>query len=93
MPRQPFVWEIQVRRELLDDEIARLRAVPYLVWSDAIGLRRSRAVVGRDQKTYTLTVIADWARKGSDGIAVTLTLEGPGLRRGALEDTFVVTPQ
>lgn len=92
MSRQPFVWEVQIRRELLDDEIARLREVPYLVWRDAIGLRRSKSVVGRDQKSYTLTVAADWERKGSDRIAVRLTLEGPGIRRGSLEDTLLVTP-
>lgn len=85
MTRPPFVWEVQVRRELLDDEVARLREVPYLVWRDAIGLRRTKAVVGRDQKTYTVTVIADWEHQGSEEIRVTLTLDGQGIRGGSLE--------
>ena len=52
MSRNPFVWEIQVRREVLDDEIARLREVPYSLWKDVLTKPISKVVNGRDDKPY-----------------------------------------
>jgi hypothetical protein len=31
-------------------------------------------------------------RRGSEDIRVTVSLEGPGLRRSSLQETFVITP-
>jgi hypothetical protein len=90
--QEPFVWEVHVRRELVEDEVAKLRALPYSVWREAIGTTRTKTVVGRDSRDYTATVRADFVEGSGGDIRVTLTLEGPGLRRAPLQDAFVVAP-
>src|SRR5687768_1296 len=35
--RDPFAWEVQVRREVLDEELARLRELPYSLWRGMLG--------------------------------------------------------
>jgi hypothetical protein len=92
MARQPFVWEVHVPREMVEDELERLRQIPYSVWRDAIGLPRTKDITGRDDRIYTLTVLADWASGSQDDIRVTLSLSGPGRRRGAVRQTFVISP-
>ena len=90
--RQPFVWEVHVRREMVEDELARLREVPYGIWREAVGVPRVKTVTGRDGKQYTLTVSADWVRRGTEDIRVVVTLGGHGLRRAPFQQAFVVTP-
>lgn len=94
MSRSPFVWEVHVRRELVEDEIARLREVPYAIWRDAIGVTREKTMTGRDGREYVVTVTADWARRGAEDIriAVTLSIIAARVRRALLEQDFVVGP-
>ena len=93
MTPNPFVWEIQVRREVLDDEIARLREVPYSLWRQVVSNPITKIVTARDNKPYQLTVSADFVG-GSDDIEVTLSLVRRALlRRGPMRQTFVITPE
>ena len=52
MLRNPFVWEVQVRREVLEQEVARLRELPYSLWHDTIGRQVCKSARGRDNRTY-----------------------------------------
>lgn len=93
MPRTPFVWETQVRREVLDDEMANLRELPHSLWREVIASPRTRTVTGRDGKTYRLKVTATWAEEGSENIRVTVALQSTTLRRGLVDASFVITPE
>ena len=88
----PFVWEVQARRDILDEEWSRLRELPYVVWRDVV--RRGpigKEVEGNDHRTYRIVVTAEWDQ-GSD-VRVTLALrQRTGLRRRLLRQTFVITP-
>ncbi|HWP99406.1 MAG TPA: hypothetical protein VNK92_02935 [Vicinamibacterales bacterium] len=88
MTRQPYVWEVQIRREILEDELAQLREIPYAIWRDAIGAVRSKAVTGRDGRAYTVTVSA--VSSGDDRIRVEVCVEGSRLRRDRVSAGFVV---
>jgi hypothetical protein len=90
--RNPFVWEVQVRREVLDDEIARLHELPYSVWRDVRNKPITKTVTGRDNRTYRLRVSADYVGE-SDHIRVTVSLSKSGLLgRGLIRQAFVITP-
>jgi hypothetical protein len=89
--RQPFVWQVQVRREMVEDEIAHLRELPYGLWQETIGSPMTKVITGRDQKNYTVRVSAKWDAPGSDDIRVTVTLLGGALKRRLHEDSFVIT--
>ena len=91
MRRNPFVWEIQVRREVLEDEMVRLREVPYSLWKDILKKPVRKMVTGRDKKAYHVTVSAALAPDGSEDIHVTMALARAGLRRGLLRQTFTIT--
>ena len=92
MARNPFVWEIQVRREVLDDEMARLREVPYSLWNDVIKKPISKVVKARDNKDYLLRVTADLSPDGSGDIQITMSLARASvLRRGLMRQTFTIT--
>jgi hypothetical protein len=92
MSRNPFVWEIQVRREVLDDEMARLREVPYSLWKDVLQKPISKVVKARDNKPYLLRVTADLAADGSEDIRVTMSLARASIiRRGLVSQTFTIT--
>ena len=39
MTRSPSSWQAQVRRELIDEELERLREVPHSLWRDVVGRR------------------------------------------------------
>jgi hypothetical protein len=94
MSRNPFVWEIQVRREVLDAEMVRLQEVPYSVWRDVMRAPISKVVNGRDNKPYLVRVTADYAPDGSEDIRVTLSLARASLlRRGRMRQTFVITTE
>ena len=94
MSRNPFVWEIQVRREVLDAEMACLQEVPYSLWRDVMRAPISKVVKGRDNKPYLVRVTADYAPDGSEDIRVTLSLARASiLRRGRMRQTFIVTKE
>ncbi len=94
MSRQRFVWEIHLRREALDDELARLRDLPYSVWRDLINSPMSRTLTARDGTAYRVDLSADWVYQGSTDIRVMLTLRPlRGWRRRPLSESFVITPE
>ena len=89
----PFVWQIQVRREVLDDEMVRLRGLPYTLWKDMLGQSISKSVTGRDEKTYRVTVTAEPLPGPSGDIRISLSLARDTLlRRRLLRQEFVITP-
>ncbi len=93
MARNPFVWEIQVRREVLDDEIVRLRELPYSLWRQVVVAPIRKIVTARDNKSYVLRVRAEYV-PASEDIRVTLSLASTKLlRRALMRQTFVITPE
>ena len=94
MSRNPFVWEVQVRREVLDEEMVRLREIPYSLWLGVMTHPISKVVRARDNKPYLVRVTAAYAPDGSDDIRVTLSLaRATLLRRGLMRQTFVITKE
>lgn len=93
MPRDPFVWEVQVRREVLEEEVAKLRELPYSLWREMLSREMTKSATGRDNRPYRVRVTAQWARKGSEDIRVTAILQSPGLRRSLMRHGFVITPE
>ena len=94
MPRNPFVWEIQVRREVLDDEMSRLREVPHSLWRDVMRVPISKIAKGRDNKPYLVRVTAEYLPDGSEDIRVTLSLTSSSiLRRALMRQTFIITKE
>ena len=92
MSRNPFVWEIQVRREVLEDEMVRLRDVPYSLWLGVLKKPIQKVAKGRDGKAYRLRVTAAFTPDGSEDIQVTMSLARAGiLRRGLMRQTFTIT--
>ena len=92
MSRNPFVWEIQVRREVLDDEMARLREIPYSVWQEILEKPISKIVTARDDKPYLLRVSAELSPDGSGDIRVSMSLaRARAFRRGLMRQTFTIT--
>jgi hypothetical protein len=92
MPRNPLVWETQVRREVLDEELLRLREVPYSLWRQVVLSPIKKIVIGRDEQHYLLHVAAEHLRDSAD-IRVTISLAKTGLlRRKLMRQTFVITP-
>jgi hypothetical protein len=91
MIRGPFAWQILVRREVLEDEIARLRQLPYTLWRDVVGREVVKTARGRDERTYRLRVTAVWAEAGRDDIRIIVRLETPALHRPLMRQSFVIT--
>jgi hypothetical protein len=93
MPRNSIVWEVQVRREVLDAELGQLRGVPYALWRDVIAAPVTKLVTARDNRPYQIHVSAEYAGHGSEDIRVTLSLaRAAGLKRKLMRQTFVITP-
>ena len=92
MFRSPFVWEVQVRREILEEEISRLQELPYSVWLELVGRSVFKTATGRDVKTYRIRTTTVWAMPGSEAIRVIVTLETTGLHRRLMRQSFVITP-
>ena len=92
MSRDPFVWEVQVRREVLDDEIAKLRDLPYSIWREMLSRNVTKNATGRDNRNYCVRVSAQLVAPGGEDIRVTAALETPGLRRSLLRQSFVISP-
>jgi hypothetical protein len=93
MFRAPFVWDIQVRREVLEDELSRLRELPYTLWRDVLTRPMIKRTLGRDNRAYRVKTIAEWTTPGSEDIRVTVWLESPALGRRLMRQSFVITPQ
>jgi hypothetical protein len=92
MFRNPFVWEVQVRREIIEDEIVRLRDLPYTLWRELLTRPMSKMAKGRDERTYRIKTNANWAHDGSEDIRVEVALESPTLHRRLISQSFVITP-
>ena len=90
--RNPFAWEVQIRQEVIDDELSRLRELPYSVWRDLLGREMNKSSTGRDNRDYIVTVTAAWASPPAEDIRVTLTLEAPGRHRDRMQESFVIAP-
>ena len=90
--RDPFAWEVQIRREVLDEELSHLRELPYSLWRGMLGRERIKSATGRDGRSYRVKVTAAWAARESEDIRVTVTLEKSGLRRKPMQQAFVITP-
>jgi hypothetical protein len=93
MFRSPFVWEVQVRREVLEDEITSLYDLPYSVWRELIGRSMVKTAKGRDGRNYRIRTTSVWAMPGSEDIRVVVALETGGLRRRLMRQSFVITPE
>jgi len=94
MSHNQFVWEVQVRREVLDEEMSRLREIPYSIWLDVMAHPISKVVKGRDNKPYRVRVTAGYAPDSADDIRVTLSLaRATFFRRGLMRQTFVITKE
>ena len=87
-----FASQILVRREVLEEEIARLRELPHSLWRDVIGQEVVKTARGRDERTYRLRVTTAWAEPGQDDIRIVVWLETPALHRPLLRQSFVITP-
>ena len=92
MFRSPFVWEVQVRREVLEEEITHLQELPYSVWFGLVGRAVFKIAKGRDTKPYRIRTAAAWAMPGSEDIRVSVSLETTGLHRRLMRQSFVITP-
>jgi hypothetical protein len=92
MPRSPFVWEVHVRQEVLEDEVERLRELPYTLWRDVVRTPMTRIVSGRDGRTYRLDVHAAYTAGDDEDIRVTVSLRSPLLRRRLVRSGFVISP-
>lgn len=92
MFRSPFVWEIQVRRELLEDEIVKLQELPHVIWRDMIGRAMVKTAKARDGRTYRIRTTARWATPGTEDIRIVTALETTGLHRRLMRQSFVIRP-
>ena len=94
MTRYPFVWEVQVRREVLENELGQLREVPYSLWKHVVSAPLTKVVTARDNRPYTVSIRAEYLGRDSDDIRVTLSLaRARGLGRTLMSQTFVITPE
>ena len=92
MFRTPFVWEVQVRREVLDEEIVRLRELPYLLWQQVLSRPMTKIARGRDNRNYYLRTTARRVHEGAGDIRVTVALRTGTLRRHLMRQSFTITP-
>ena len=92
MRRNAFVWQVQTRREILDDELLKLRDLPYSVWRETLSRSLLKPAKARDRRAYWIRVKAAWARAGSQDLRVDVTLETRALHRRLMRESFVITP-
>ena len=93
MTRSPSTWQAQVRRELIDDELERLREVPHSLWRDVVGRPMRKTARARDNRAYRIHTMVDWADSAQKNIRVTVALETGSLGRRLLSQSFVLTPE
>ncbi len=91
MTRDPFVRQVHLRQDVLDDAMAELRRLPYEVVREIIASPLSKTVKGRDDRTYHLPVTADWRDAGSKTIEVTVHMKHGWIGR-TLTQSFAATP-
>ena len=92
MPRSASVREARAHREVLEEEVDRLREVPYTLWQEVVKAPVSRVVGGRDGRAYRLRVQARYVGRGPGGIRVTVELLSLWLRRRLLRSGFIISP-
>jgi hypothetical protein len=92
MTRPPLTWQAQVRRELIEQELAKLREVPHSLWRDVVGQPMRKTARARDNRDYRIRTTVEWAAPGSHNIRVTVALETASLRRRLQSQSFVLTP-
>lgn len=92
MFRKTFAWESQVRREVLEEELARLRDVPHSLWRELVSRPMWKTAQGRDNRTYRVRISPSWVNDSED-IRVTVALETPRLHRSLMRQSFLITPE
>ena len=92
MFKSPFVWEVQVRREVLEEEISRLRELPYSLWEQLLSRPMTKRTRGRDNRAYRVRTTAKRMDSDSEHIRVTVVLESGALHRHLMRQSFVITP-
>lgn len=93
MFRAPFAWELQIRRELVEEEMGKLRELPYSLWHEMLGRSVRKGAKARDSRLYGIRTTAGWAQQGSENIRVTVALESGAFRRRLVRKSFVITPE
>ena len=93
MGRGPLMLEAQVRRQLIEDELEKLREVPHSLWRDVVGQPMRKTARARDNRDYEIRTTIDWAEPGSENIRVTVSLETRRFRRRLQSQSFVLTPE
>ncbi|MEO8078567.1 MAG: hypothetical protein ABI818_19735 [Acidobacteriota bacterium] len=93
MFRSPFVWDVQIRRQLLDDELTSLRELSYGLWRDVVGRQMWKTTPGRDNRNYRIRIAASWMKDGSDDIRVVVDLQKGAFHRRLLRQSFTITPE
>ena len=93
MLHSPSMLQAQVRRQLVEEELAKLREVPHSLWRDVIGRPMRKTARARDNRAYRIRTTVDWAEPGSSNIRVTVVLETASLGRRLQSQSFVLTPE
>jgi hypothetical protein len=93
MTRPPLTWQAQVRCELIEQELAKLREVPHSLWRDVVGQPMRKTARARDNRDYRIRTTVEWAAPGSHNIRVTVALETASLGRRLQSQSFVLTPE
>ena len=93
MFKSPFVRHVELRREVLEVELERLRELPYSLWRDVVSRPMYKTARGRDDRTYRVRVTPAWAHNGSEDIRVTVALETRALHRPLMRQSFIITPE
>ena len=83
---EPFVWEVALRREVLDDTITELRGLTHDQVRDLVKRAGSRQVIGRDSKPYRIRIAV--GRPTTSSARVTVTLTGGGWWKRRLTERF-----
>ena len=92
MAEEPFAWEVHAQLQVLEDELAQLRDLPYSLWRDVIHAPYTKKADGRDGKSHRLKIEADWDRAGSVDIRVTATVKPTARGVDPVSGNFVITP-
>ena len=93
MTHAPSMLQAHVRRQLVEEELSKLREVPHSMWRDVIGRPMRKSARARDNRAYSLRTVVDWAEPGSANIRVTVVLETRSLGRRLQSQSFVLTPE
>jgi IS5 family transposase len=87
------MWQAQVRRQLVEEELTKLREVPHSMWREVIGRPMRKTARARDNRAYRVRTVVDWAEPGSSNIRVTIVLETASFGRRLQSQSFVLTPE